>query len=116
MIDVTSRKVLNPEVSHGVYICHYTSKTVRVEDAIFLGAILPSVSGSYVCHKDAAQARKESARDFDQFEKNCNTCKKLERVPHDKFGGFMKGKCEVKGIHSFHPDDPMFMECWEERA
>ncbi len=65
--------------------------------------------------KDAVEARKLSVKNFNQVEKNCNTCKKLERVKHDKRGGFLKGKCEAKGLHSFHPDDPMFMECWEER-
>ena len=116
MIDIGSRKVLNAEVSPSVYACHYTGKRVSVEDAIFLGPILPSVSGSYVCHPDAVNVRNESAKEFNRFEKNCNTCKKLERVPHDKRGGFMKGACEVKGLHSFHPDDPMFMECWEDRT
>ena len=115
MIDVTSRKVLNKEVSPGVYICQFTKKPVNVEDAIFLGAVMPSVSGSYVCHPDAVQARIKSKDAFDEFEKNCNTCKKLSRVPHDKRGGFLRGTCQELGEHSFHPDDPMFMECWESR-
>jgi hypothetical protein len=70
MIDVKSRKILNAEISPGVYICNYTGKQVRVEDAIFLGPVLPSVSGSYVCHPDAVEARKLSVKNFNQVEKN----------------------------------------------
>lgn len=126
MIDISSRKILNTEISPGVYLCPYTGKSVELKNAILLGPILPSVSGSYVCHPDAVQERKKSVEYFNESEANCNTCKNLERVQHDKKkGGFLLGKClkkvtehiyPMKGeVFMFHPEDPMGMKCWEGR-
>jgi hypothetical protein len=116
MIDVLKRKVLNEEIRAGVYVCPFTEKQVSADDAIFLGPIVPSVSGSYVCHIDAEEERVKSKKAFDEFEKNCNTCADLKRLPHDKKGGFMRGSCHKLGDHKFHPDDPMFMDCWQARG
>lgn len=121
---MTKKRILNPSDSD-IYICQYTKKQVHINDAIYLGPIIPQVNGTYVCHPDAPQARAESVKQFNRTEANCNTCKNLERVPHDKRGGFQRGKCgkaknhpyPVKdGAITFHPDDHMGMECYEART
>lgn len=60
---------------------------------------------------------KESKDEFDKLEANCNTCKYLERVKHEKcYAGFLKGKCKKTGeCLVFHPQDPMGKECYEHR-
>lgn len=64
---------------------------------------------------------------FHENDRNCNTCKHLERVAHpkDKFG-FLFGRCKStpinmpyklrdNGAMMFHPDDAMLMDCYESR-
>ena len=64
---------------------------------------------------------KEAAALFHANERNCNMCKHLVRVPHDKDkAGFLYGHCGhnpfgTMFVMKFHPDDPMFMRCWESR-
>lgn len=109
-----------------VFVCQYTKATVSADKAIFLGAIMPNLNGTYVCAVDAVPAFKKSRECFNESEANCNTCKSLQRVPHEKnASGFLYGKCG-KGITEhqypmkenvimFHPDDPMNMPCWGAR-
>ena len=117
-----SKKVLNKPITtddqgNEVYICQYSKKPVATDNALMLGPLMANVSGTYVCHKDGKEARKQSKKNFDENEANCNTCKNLIRVEHAKIkGGFLKGVCQVTQEKlRFHPDDWMGKECWEAR-
>ena len=117
-----SKKVLNKPITvddqgNEVYICQYSKKLVSVDKAIFLGALIPSVSATFVCHPDGKEARKQSKKNFDEMDANCNTCKNLERIQHKKCtAGFLQGICKIQDVKiKFHPDDWMGKECWESR-
>lgn len=60
---------------------------------------------------------KESKVEFDKSDRNCNTCKNLQREKHDKCKlGFLKGVCRSTGESIvFHPQDPMFKDCYIHR-
>ena len=64
---------------------------------------------------------KESAQAYYEMEGNCNTCKHLQRVKHDKDQfGFMQGRCGANPaghmfVMKFHPHDPMHMRCYQDR-
>jgi hypothetical protein len=66
-------------------------------------------------------ASKEEARAFHETEANCNTCKHLKRVQHEKDRhGFLYGQCGHNPfghmfVMKFHPDDPMHMRCYVPR-
>lgn len=110
-----------------LYECNFTKKIVHIGEGIYLGPVIPQVNGTYVCHPDAIEARKTSVKHFNEVEANCNTCKHLERVKHEKAkGGFLYGKCGKgttkhlypvnNGVIMFHPEDWMGMDCWEARS
>jgi hypothetical protein len=118
-----SRKILNKPVATDdfgdlVYVCRFTKKYVRSSDSIFLGEVSPQVSGSYVCATDANAARIESAKGFATVDRNCNTCKHLQRNAHPKQhpAAMHTGVCGVTGKPLiFHPEDYMGMPCWVPR-
>lgn len=126
------RPILNAPIRHDpdpVYRCQYTEREVRFGDHVFLGAVVPQVRGAYVCRPDAKAAFRASRQAFNESEANCNTCRHLQRVPHEKSrAGFLYGRCEcadlsahpyasriVNGVMPFHPDDFMGMPCYEAR-
>jgi len=101
-----------------VFVCQYSKKLVSTDKAIFLGALIPSVSVTFVCHPEyGPPARKQSKIWFDEMDANCNTCKNLERIQHKKCSaGFLQGVCKVSGEKiRFHPHDWMGKKCWEQR-
>lgn len=116
-----------------VYQCWHTGVLVGPDDVQFVGAIVPGVRSLHPMAKTekARAARKQSGIWFHESERNCNTCKYLERVPHEKSkAGFLYGRCtsEVSqqecspyasrqegDVMIFHPDDPMHMPCYESR-
>ncbi len=109
-----------------VFRCQYTSKFVATNTAIFMGPIMPNVSGTYVCSPDCVEEYKLSKSNFNAIDTNCNFCVNLERVKHAKnAAGFLYGSCKkdvtmhqypVDGkVIMFHPEDPMHMKCWEPR-
>ena len=117
-----TRKILNEPVGKDeygdVYFCRYSKKNVSFKDSIFIGAILPQVKGSFVCHPDGLKFYKEEKDIFNEFEANCNTCKNLTRTPFKKQhpANPMTAICSLKKESiTFHPDDHMGMECWEKR-
>lgn len=115
------------------YIGHYTERLVKASECSFFGAVIPQANCRYVDHAVLGkQARKDSFRTFADSEANCNTCKHLVRVPHEKSrDGFLRGQCLNRlrkweahpyvnsfaeyGCMIFHPDDPMHMPCYESR-
>ena len=64
---------------------------------------------------------KEEAQAFAESDGNCNTCKFLKRIKHDKDPhGFLYGHCEHNPFGhmftmKFHPKDPMHMRCYVPR-
>jgi hypothetical protein len=118
------RKILNAPIGvdengREIYACHYTGKTVAKDDAIHLGAVTPQVKGTYICHPDAIEVRKSEVATFNETEQNCNTCQKLERIPHAKQHPAYptKGICGKDNTEIyFHPEDWMGKPCWEARA
>lgn len=125
---MTERKILNKPDENWFYTCPYTKKKVKLDDSIFLGPVLPNLpKGScFVCAKDAMPAFRESRKEFDKIEQNCNTCRNFKRLPHDKKHGFLKGECDKAEDHPMiynrkgavfwiHPNDWMGMDCYESR-
>lgn len=119
-------------VKRMTYKCHYTGKEVSEVEVIWTGAIIPNVKVRVPCAPGYEPYRKESIRLFDESEKNCNTCKNLERVKHKKnSAGFLFGNCkknlDQQNNHPykhrkqdydcmiFHPQDWMGMNCYESR-
>ena len=98
-----------------VHYCHYTGKPIPAGEEIVVGAIIPNVKAKY--YVSDIELHKRSKRLFDESEANCNTCKHLVRVKHDKCrSGFLYGKCAKDGAElMFHPDDPMHMACYQQR-
>jgi hypothetical protein len=76
--------------------------------------MIPGVKGANV-------ATKEEARAFHESERNCNTCRDLQRVPHPKHpAGFLYGHClhhpyGTRWVMMFHPDDHLGMKCYTPR-
>ena len=128
----TNKLILNAplcvdDFGNMVFKCQYTGSMVSIDVGIYIGACLPSVSGTYVCAQNAMADYKLHRAAFNEMDANCNTCKSLNRIPHPKkSGGFLYGECAkgitehqypmVDGVFMFHPNDPMDMACWEPRA
>jgi hypothetical protein len=110
-----------------VYKGHYTGIPVPIQDAVTVGAMLPGLKARYFDIIDHQSEKKFSQQCFNENDANCNTCKHLQRVKHEKnSAGFLYGKCAIDskeprqypttdGVMMFHPDDYAGMECWEAR-
>lgn len=114
-----------------VFHCHFSGEPISAAEAQIVGATIPGVKARYVVSQRSAQARKASAAAFHESEANCNTCRHLIRVKHQRRpDGFMHGKCGSgsgqpqsspysgrfeDAVMVFHPDDPMHMPCYETR-
>jgi hypothetical protein len=118
------RQLLNYSLD-GLHTCFYTKKRVAWVDAICLGAVMPNIVGTYICSPDAAPARQAALREFEEFERNCNTCKHLERIPTERsvpavngITAWCSGMSDIgyKVKIQFHPDDHMQMKCWAARS
>lgn len=110
-------------------VCHYTGALIPRKEAIVLGAVVPQVSVSFLCHPMAGDARKRSVRLFQEHEQNCNTCRHLKRVEFNRAywraSGLMPGEClnearKPQYPHDgicimFAPDDCMLQPCYEGR-
>lgn len=95
------------------------------------GAIIPGVKFRHADGPGFEPSRRRSLALFHECEANCNTCRHLERVKHDKdCSGVLYGRCGNKdsalstpyldriidGVMPFAPDDWMGMPCHEPRA
>lgn len=119
------------DYGNACYQCDYTG---RVTSEIEMhGALVPGVKRKVPVSNtpEARSARKASAVAFHAMDANCNTCKHLVRVPHEKnSAGFLYGKCsnasgcpdkspyasrQAGDVMLFHPDDWMGMPCYESR-
>jgi hypothetical protein len=102
-----------------VYVCHWTGAYVKSKDVVWTGPVVPGVKFKHAAAPGYEDARKESVRSFNESEANCNTCKHLTRIKHEKCRfGFLQGTCNKKGdgsVMKFHADDWMGMECYEAR-
>jgi hypothetical protein len=96
----------------------------KEDDGSYYGApSLPTVRGFLWRCRDKATYM-EGVVAYEEAEANCNTCKHLQRV-HLVPYGWQNGKRDDKGNAcpkfatygrpSFHPEDPMWMPCWESR-
>jgi hypothetical protein len=103
--------------------CPYTQALFERRDGIVLGAVLPQVTKSFLCHPLAGDSRKRSKEALDELDANCNTCCYLERVntPSSPYG-FLYGRCRNPHMFifkqqefSFHPNDYMGMPCYKSR-
>lgn len=113
------------------YTCRYTGKPVSAQDVTMVGALIPGVQTQYAVSPEGMAQHRQSVVWFHEAEANCNTCKDLERVSHNKGkGGFLYGRCNsavqdleshpystqfVDGVMIFHPHDPMHMPCYSSR-
>jgi hypothetical protein len=92
------------------------STNIRIKGLYYGAACLPTVRGVlWECPSRDAYIDMRSA--YEACERNCNTCRHLTRIPHDKCQhGFLQGTCNK---HSkplrFHPEQPDQMSCWESR-
>lgn len=112
------------------YKCHAMHKPIPATEVIIYGSLIPNLNIQYYYHNSMKEYRKIQIREFNEFERNCNTCKHLIRVKHPKNSqGFLFGKCSsnesdinnpllygsTKDNLMFHPDDHMNMLCYEPR-
>lgn len=100
---------------------------LTTNNAVVIGSIIPCLNVQYLIHQDHLDIHKQSVKNFHESERNCNTCRFLTRVKHDKdSSGFLYGKCENENCSNtlygstkehmiFHPDDPMHMDCYVPR-
>lgn len=85
------------------YKCYYTGKEISESEVIWVGSILPNVKVKLPCAPGYEPHRKESIKLFHESERNCNTCKHLQRVKHEKnSAGFLFGDCK-KGCGENNP-------------
>ena len=96
----------NINVNESICLCHFTKNNFKVKDGIVLGAIVPQVNISYLCHPDANNIRIKQKKEFDLFEKNCNTCKFLQRLPTNKSENSLKGFCKNNNHSQALPSIP----------
>jgi hypothetical protein len=108
-------------------ICPFTNLYFQRKDGIVLGSVVPQVTISSLCNPIATDTIKKAVRVFQDFEKNCNTCKHFSRVKSESKFGFLTGICKSPtsdiANHSFtrdkpmdiHPKDHMNMNCYEPR-
>ena len=99
--------------------CRYTGALVDQDQALTVGTTLPNVKARYIiANTDQAKTmHKQQIIAFHEHEANCNTCKNLCRVKHEKDqSGFLHGICQInQNPIEFHPDDPMHMSCYVSR-
>lgn len=113
-----------------VHKCRFTGVPVSVVEGVVVGATIPGVKTKHLMANtpEAWAAKKQSDRWFAESEANCNTCKHLQRVAHEKSHGFLQGRCtsdkqdvaslpyKMRGdVMVFHPSDWMGMNCYEPR-
>ena len=117
---------LNPSDAAGNVTCHWTGRLVPESEAVKTPPFIPQVEGHWLAHPDYREARRQSYILFADSEANCNTCRHLERVPHEPNAAKMLyGRCRSTpmdhpypirdGVITFHADDSMNMECYESR-
>ena len=101
-----------------VYACRYTKVPVwpeaKVVGGFFGGTGFQDLMAD---SDDALRLRKEEVVAFHESEGNCNTCRLLVRVPHEKnYAGFLDGRCgRDNHVVRFHPEDPLHMKCYSSR-
>jgi hypothetical protein len=131
--EITSNSLCIDDFGNSVYECRYTKNLVWANDCDFVGAVVPGVKAKYIIAPTdvAREAHRQSIREFQDAEQNCNTCGNLERVTHAKNkAGFLFGRCKSpnskdsespynsfkKGdVMMFHPEDFMGMPCYSSR-
>lgn len=87
-------------------------------DAKLLKSYYPGVKGTWAVPVEYDAKREVAA--FVENDANCNTCRHLIRIPHEKqhparLHVGMCGHQPYKPLIQFHPDDCMGMRCWEGR-
>lgn len=131
-VQVDALDIQYPEADeqYDLVVCHYTKAMIPRKEAVVLGAVIPQVHVSYLCHPLAGDARKLSVQCLQEFEQNCNTCRHLRRVDFNrarwKASGLQPGEClneARKPLYPrggdkilFAPDDCMLQACYEGRA
>ena len=131
----TQQPVAVDDYGTAVFRGHYTGTLVWADKAAYFGPALPQAPECYV--DDAATgkaARLAEFRDFEAWERNCNTCAFLVRrqgLGNKGRGGFLYGDCtnpaqdlashpyrqhiEQYGYMAFCPEDYQGMPCWQAR-
>lgn len=104
-----------------VYRCHWTGQIVWAEQAVITGGYMPNAKRKFIAAPGYEAARKCEYQAFADNDRNCNTCRNLERIkqPRDPFGS-QRGRCKLiippeSDLIKFYPDDPMHMSCYESR-
>ena len=126
--EIINRSTTQNDAGDALFICPYTGKAVTWEDAVVYGALIPRLHACEVGHPNGREAYKQSKRDFDAMDRNCNTCQKFNRLPHENEPNrFLKGRCgempagnlqayrHVDDVFWIHSDDWMGMDCWAAR-
>jgi len=85
-----------------IYVCHWTGKRVKESEMILTAPCIPQVKGLHPAAPGYKEARRESYEAFCDSDANCNTCRHLERIPHEKCQyRMLYGRCKSTPIN--HP-------------
>ena len=113
--------------------CHYSGRWFVRRYGVWLGAVMPQVHAKYLCHPIYGKpAYILSKQFFNESERNCNTCRYLQRPSFHRneyhLSGLMPGICQSIDFDAnahpyyqnnkfflFPPEDFMGMKCWESR-
>lgn len=129
-VDIFETPYPESDDQYDLAVCHYTGALIQRNEGIVLGAVVPQVNVSYLCHPLAVDARKREVLLFQVSEQNCNTCRYLKRVKFErsywKQSGLMPGECLNEARQPlypregnsilFAPDDCMLQPCHEQRS
>ena len=140
-----SRPIKKDEPNRDIYRCWISGVDVKADDVVLVGPVIQGLNWARSIHKDVENsfriARREEMKNFHEQERNCNTCKNLQRVKSEKAKGLpafsapLYGICLSesncisannhasygsperygKDVFAFFPEDNMNMPCYESR-
>mgnify|MGYP000152000112 CR=1 FL=1 len=116
-------------IYHKDSILYYIKGNITQYNGTVVGSIIPNLNTKSLIFKSELNNHKISIKEFNEFERNCNTCANLIRIKHEKCtSGLLKGKCNGSKISSFkypliikndeihfYPQDYMDMICYTSR-
>lgn len=96
--------------------CRLTGEVFEASAGIVHGSYMAQGSSAWLDGPNSEALFDAEIAAFHENERNCNTCRDLERMPRASAthpAEVHKGRCRMSGYAiMFHPDDWMGMRCW----